>query len=119
VRVVLFNDTIEALNYATGTMRIQLNGQSVPSLYLNHYVQLFLKPGEYELMLEHWDLFQFTDRFAIAIVEPAAYLRLWTTPFGNNFEALHELPNDFDSEFTGGRDWSKWPAFKVDAPNGE
>jgi O-methyltransferase involved in polyketide biosynthesis len=39
-------------------------------------------------MLEHWDLFQFTDRFAIAITEPAAYFRVWTTPFGNDFEQL-------------------------------
>jgi hypothetical protein len=111
VRVVFFNDTFEALNWATGTIRIQINGQTAPSLYLNHYAQLFLRPGKYELMLEHWDVFKFTDRFQVEITPPESVFRVWTTPLGNKYEILETLPPDFESRFIGGRDPSEWPMF--------
>ena len=112
VRVVLFNDTLEGLNWTTGTMRIQIDGRTAPSLYLNHYAQLFLKPGRYDLMLEHWDLFQFTDRYPVEITAPESFFRVWTTPFGNEYERVEALPPDFESHFIGGRDPAKWPAFQ-------
>jgi hypothetical protein len=112
VRVVFFNDTFEPLNYATGTIRIQIDGKTAPSLYLNHYAQLFLKPGQHEVMLEHWDLFTFTDRYQVEIQPPEAYFRVWTTPLGNKYEHLESLPPDFRTRFTGGRDPLKWQAFE-------
>jgi hypothetical protein len=110
--VVFLNDTFEGLNWATGTIRIQIDGQTAPSLYLNHYAQLFLKPGEYELVLEHWDLVTFTDRYRIAIAPPEAFLRLWTTPLGNRYELLKALPPDFEARFIGGRNQAQWPTFE-------
>lgn len=112
VRVVFFNDTFEALNWATGTIRIQIDGHTAPSLYLNHYAQLFLKPGEYELMLEHWDIVTFTDHYKIEIVQPESFIRVWTTPLGNKYEFVDSLPSDFESRFVGGRDPSEWPVFQ-------
>ena len=112
VRVVFFNDTLEALNWATGTIRIQVDGQTAPSLYLNHYAQLFLRPGEYELMLEHWDVFKFTDRYRVQIAEPGMFFRVWCTPFATKYEVLKTLPPHFESHFTGGRNPSKWPVFE-------
>jgi hypothetical protein len=112
IRVVIFNDTFEALNWATGTMRIQFDGHSAPSLYLNHYAQLFLKPGSYELMLEHWDVVTFTDRFQVEISRPECFIRVWTTPLGNRYEFVDSLPANFESRFIGGRDPAQWPPFR-------
>jgi len=115
VRVVVFNDTFEAMNFDnSGVMRIQIDGQTAPSLYLRHYAQLFLKPGEHQLLLEHFDLFLFTDKFRLKVEPPATFVRIWTTPFGNRFEVVPELPANFHTRFIGGRDPAQWPAFHAE-----
>jgi len=110
-RVVFFNDSSEALYFESGNIRIQLNGSTAPSLYLNHYAQLFLVPGEYELMLEHFDLFKFTDRYDIAISGPEVFIRIWCRPVSTQYERVEKLPDDFQNRFIGGRDPSQWPPF--------
>ena len=110
-RVVFFNDSTEALYPSSGNIRIQLDGKTAPSLYLNHYSQLFLSPGRYELLLEHWDVFTFTDEYEIEIREPDTFIRIWCSPISTKHEIVESLPADFDQRFIGGRDLTKWPPF--------
>jgi hypothetical protein len=117
-RVVFFNDSIEALYFESGNIRIQLNGQTAPSLYLNHYAQLFLRPGDYELLLEHFDLFTFTDRYKITIAGQQVLIRLWCRPISTKYEIVEKLPDNFEVNFVRGRDPTKWPPFAPAPPNG-
>jgi hypothetical protein len=55
-RVVLFNTSNRLLYFESGPIRIQLDGQQLPSIWLDHYVQAFVEPGTYELKLEHYDM---------------------------------------------------------------
>jgi hypothetical protein len=111
-RVVLFNDSLEGLYFESGNIRIQLNGMTAPSLYLNHYAQLFLPPGDYEFLIEHYDLFWFRDRYRINIRGPEAFMRLWCTLVSTKYELVDQLPADFTSHYTGGRDPRQWPKFE-------
>ena len=115
-RVVFFNDSIEALYFESGNIRIQIDGKTAPSLYLNHYAQLFIPPGSYELMLEHFDLFNFTNRYEITISGREVFFRIWCRPVSTRYEIVDKLPDDFESRFTGGRDASKWPSFVPQPP---
>jgi hypothetical protein len=112
VRVVFFNDTVEALYPASGNIRVQLNGSTAPSLYLNHYAQLFVAPGRYELMLEHWDLVTFTDHYTIELRGPEMFIRIWCSPVSTKYEVVGALPESFEEKFIGGRDPAQWPAFE-------
>lgn len=109
VRVVFYNTSIDALNWATGTVRIQVDGRTAPSLYLNHYAQVFLEPGPHELLLAHWDMFEFTDRYTITLAGREAFFEVYTTPFGTKYRQVDALPPDFMRRFKGGRDPSQWP----------
>ncbi len=115
-RVVIFNDTPE-IYLAEGHIRIQVGGFTAPSLYLNHYVQLFLLPGAYEFLFEHWDFVMIKDRYAIEISEPETFIRIRSGRLDNEVTLVDELPSDFLEEFVGGRDPAKWPGFPLTTPS--
>ena len=49
VRVVFFNTSNKIVYPTSGSVRIQLNGQTVPTVHFDNYTQIFVEPGEYEL----------------------------------------------------------------------
>jgi hypothetical protein len=54
-RVVFLNTSNKLLYFESGPIKINLNGQQVPSIWLDHYVQVFVDPGTHPLHLEHYD----------------------------------------------------------------
>jgi hypothetical protein len=107
VRVVLFNASNHALYFESGPIRIQLDGRQLPSIWLDHYVQVFVPPGEHQLLLEHYDLFMWKGRYTIHLSGPEAFLKVYNRPTTTRLERVDELPEDFFSRFKP-RDPDAW-----------
>jgi hypothetical protein len=107
VRVIFFNDESVLRPGSNGkqhcnasVIRIKLDGKVSPNLYTSSYVQLFLKPGKYELQLERWFLATLTDQYRVEIQEPKAYFRVWSTLIGTNYEKVEAVPLTSRRPFT-------------------
>lgn len=107
-RVVLFNTSNRALYFESGPIRIQLNGRQLPSIWLDHYVQAFVEPGEYELKLEHYDVFFWKGTHLIQVDAPEVFLEVYNLPTTTKYRRVDQLPDDFHSRFTPGRDPGSW-----------
>jgi hypothetical protein len=109
-RIVFFNSSNPALYFESGVIRIRLNGDTVPSLWLRKYVQVVVDPGEYELLLEHYDLFSFTDTYSLSLPPGDVFLEVYCSPISTKFKRHESIPPEFARRYTPGRDPVKWNA---------
>jgi hypothetical protein len=108
VRVVFFNKSNKALYPTSGSVRIQLNGESVPTVHHNRYTQVFLAPGRYELLLEHWDLAYFTSRYTIELGGEAAYFAVFSRLVSTGYRQVPELPPNFTAHWSPAKHPEQW-----------
>jgi hypothetical protein len=108
VRVVFFNTSNHALYFESGHIRIQLDGYQIPTIWLDRYVQVYAEPGEHELLLEHYDVLMWKSRYTVEFVGPEVFLEVYNNPTSTKYKEVDELPADFHSRFTPGRDPSDW-----------
>ena len=109
-RVVFFNSSSPGLYFESGVIRIRLNGDTVPSLWLRKYVQVVVDPGEYNLLLEHYDLFSFTNTYTLSLPPGDVFLEVYCSPISTKFKRHESLPLNFKRRYTPGRDPAKWNA---------
>lgn len=110
VRVVFFNTSSRALYFESGWIRIRLDGRTVPTLWIDEYTQIFAEPGEHKLLLEHFDLFRFTDRYAVHFSGQEIFLEVWCRPISTTFRQVESLPPEFSQRFSVARDPAEWNA---------
>ena len=108
VRVVFFNTSNHALYFESGHIRIQLDGNQIPTIWLDRYVQVYAEPGEHQLLLEHLDVFMFTDQYTVSFEGPEVFLEVFNNITSTKYKQVDELPPDFDSRFKLGRDPNDW-----------
>jgi len=108
VRVVFFNTSNHALYFESGHIRIQLDGNQVPTIWLDEYVQVYAEPGEHQLLLEHVDVFTFTDRYTVLLEDREVYLEVFNNVTSTKYKQVDDLPSDFHSRFKSGRNPSDW-----------
>jgi hypothetical protein len=108
VRLVFFNTSNHALYWESGHIRIQLDGNQIPTIWLDEYIQVYAEPGEHQLLLEHLDVFMFKDRYALVLEGPEVFLEVYNGVTSTNYERVDELPPEFHSRFKPGRDPNDW-----------
>jgi len=108
VRVVFFNTSNHALYFESGHIRIQLDGQQIPTVWLDRYVQVYAEPGEHELLLEHLDILMWKSRYTIQFEGPEVFLKVYNHPTSTKYKEVDELPANFHSRFKPGRDPNDW-----------
>ena len=108
VRLVFFNTSNHALYWESGHIRIQLDGNQIPTIWLDEYIQIYAEPGEYQLLLEHLDVFMFTDRYTLVLEGPEVFLEVYNGVTSTKYKRVDELPPDFHSRFRPGRDPNDW-----------
>jgi len=108
VRVVFFNTSNHALYFESGHIRIQLDGNQIPTIWLDEYVQVYAEPGEHQLLLEHVDVFTFTDRYTVLLKDREVFLEVFNNVTSTKYRQVDELPPDFHSRFKPGRDPGDW-----------
>jgi len=108
VRLVFFNTSNHALYWESGHIRIQLDGNQIPTIWLDEYVQVYVEPGEYQLLLEHLDVFMFKDRYTLVLEDPEVFLEVYNGVTSTKYRRVEELPPDFHSRFKPGRDPNDW-----------
>ena len=109
-RVMFFNTSNRALYFESGWIRIRLDGRTVPTLWLNEYVQIFVQPGSHELLLEHYDVFSFTDTYRLEVAGREMLLEVWCRPFSTTFRQVDALPSNFATDFSAARKPAEWNA---------
>jgi hypothetical protein len=107
-RVVFINTSNRFLYFESGPVRIQLDGNQLPSIWLDHYVQAFVEPGEYDLLLEHYDVIHWKGRHRIQIEGTEMFISVYNLPISTEYEILDSLPEDFFTRFKPGRDPANW-----------
>ena len=108
-RVIFFNRSNKALYPTSGSVRIQLDGVTVPTVHHNRYTQVFLEPREYDLLLEHFDLFAyFKGRHRIVVEAPNSYFAVYSTMVSTKFEQVKELPEGFLLHWSPAKYPSQW-----------
>ena len=110
VRVVFFNTSNRALFWESGWIRIRLDGRTVPTLWLDEYTQILTEPGEHRLLLEHFDLFQFTDTYTVTFSGTEVFLEVFCTTLSTKFRQVERLPAQFPQHFNVARDPAEWNA---------
>lgn len=108
IRVVFFNNSNRFLYFESGPIRIQLNGQQVPSIWLDHFVQVFIEPGEYDLLLEHFDIITWKSRYKVKLEGPENFVELYNRPTSTRYRLVEALPQDFATRFRPGRSPATW-----------
>lgn len=108
VRVVFYNASNRVLYVDSGPIRIQLDGEQVPSIWLDRYIQVYAQPGEHELLLEHYDLFTWKRRYTIDLKGPEVFLKVYNTPISTKYKQVYELPSNFHARYKPGRDPNNW-----------
>ncbi len=108
VRVVFFNTSNHVLYFESGHIRIQLDGNQIPTIWLDRYVQVYAEPGEHQLLLEHLDVLMFTNQYTVSFEGPEVFLEVFNGITSTKYKQVDELPPDFKSRFTLGRDPNDW-----------
>ena len=99
VRIVLYNTSHESLYFMSGTIKVEIDDHSVPSLGLNRYVQLFLEPGRHRLHLEHWDLLVFDNEYSINFMGSDVFMEVYCAPTSTRFRRVDSLPPNFTAHY--------------------
>ena len=98
-RVVFFNTSNKALYPASGFVRIQLNGSTIPTVNHDRYTQIFLEPGEYDLLLQHVDLVTFTSKYRITVDGPDLFIAAYSQLVSTGFKVHKQLPARFEQHW--------------------
>lgn len=98
-RVVFFNDSHDLLYAMTGKIWIGLNNKKIGMINRNQYIEVNLSKGNYELFLEHWDLFVFKSRHNIVLEKDTNYVLVKTKPTSNDFKIIESKPDNFENRF--------------------
>lgn len=109
-RVVFLNTNFVSEAYGAGPIRIQLGGRQLPSVWPERYVQAFVEPGEYELLIEQSYGFFWKSRDQITVAGDQILVSLYRTTIGlfPHYEIVEELPSDFEEAFRPGRHPASW-----------
>jgi len=107
-RVVFINTSNRALYFESGPIRMQLDGRQLPSIWLSHYVQAFIEPGEHDLLLEHYDLIHWKGRHKLSVEGSEMFVGVYNLPISTEYEILEALPEDFSTRFNPGRNPANW-----------
>lgn len=109
-RVVFLNTNFVSEAYGAGPIRIQLDGRQLPSVWPERYVQVFVEPGEYELLIEQSYGFFWRSRDRIQIEGDQVLVALYRTTLGlfPHSEIVDALPRDFEEAFRPGRHPASW-----------
>jgi hypothetical protein len=101
VKVVFFNDSNRFLYGLDGSGKINviLAGKNVASLQICAYVQLFVDPGQYDLLLAHRDMATFESRHRLRVQGDAVFVKVYSQPISTDFEIVDALAADFSSRF--------------------
>ena len=96
--------------YGAGPIRIQLGGRQLPDVWPERYVQAFVEPGEYELLIEQSFGFFWKSRDRITVAGDQVLVSLYKNTLGlfPHYEIVDELPGDFDEAFRPGRHPASW-----------
>lgn len=100
-RVIFFNTSDQSfagLPFA-GNIQLAISGDWYPDIDKNSYLQLFLKPGEYDVKLQHTDSFAFTDSYDLVVGNDTVYVNIFRRMFSNELVVVDELPLDFEKKF--------------------
>jgi hypothetical protein len=109
VRVVFFNTSNKIVYPTSGSVRIQLNGQTVPTVHFDNYTQVFVEPGEYDLLLEHFDtVAYFKKRYHVEISPPEAFFAVYSKPISTGYDQVPVLPADFRARWSPAKLPSQW-----------
>jgi len=100
-RIIVFNATESS--WVTGgpiaTIQIEINGKYAASISGSHYLQLFLKPGDHSIKLEHSDPFAFTDNYTLSVGNAPLYVKIIRKSGNNKLEIVDELPLGFTDNY--------------------
>lgn len=109
-RVVFINTDYGGSTFGSGPIRIQLDGKQIPSVWPERFIQTFLAPGEYDLLLEHSFGFFWKRRGEIVVEDEPLLIAVFKPAFGfgPDYDFIDELPSDFESAFTPGRHPKSW-----------
>lgn len=109
-RVVFLNTNYPSEAGGSGPIRIQLDGRQIPSIWPERYVQAFIEPGEYDLLIEQSSGFFWKKRDHITIAGEELLIGVYKPSFSMYpaYEILDKLPSDFEEEFLPGRHPASW-----------
>ena len=99
-KVIFFNNVSFAHSVdRTGTIAISLNGKGLATLKAFSYVQVFLEKGQYDLYMEHWDLFVFKSNHKLQIDKDEVFVEVSPTATSNKYKILDQLPSGFEEKY--------------------
>ncbi len=109
-RVIFLNTNYPSEASGAGPVRIRFNGQQIPSVWPERYVQAFVEPGVYDLVIEQSKLFFWERKVRVTVQSDQFLISVYRTPFGlyPAYEVLDELPSDFETAFQPGRHPKSW-----------
>ncbi|MCP4904975.1 MAG: hypothetical protein GY910_08330 [bacterium] len=109
-RILFINVNYRSEGRGSGPVRIQLGGKQIPSVWPERYIQAFVEPGEYDLVLEQTGWFSWSLSHPISVKGDEILVSVRAPTFGLYpvLEILDELPSDFDSAFRPGRHPKSW-----------
>lgn len=101
VRLLLFNDSNRFLYGldGSGKINVKLAGKNVASLEIGTFVQLFVDPGQYDLLLAHRDMVTFESSHRLAVQGDAMFVKVYSQPVSTDLEILNTMPVDFADQF--------------------
>jgi hypothetical protein len=107
-KVIFFNTSNHFLYFESGMIRIKLNGDQLPTLNLDRYIQVFVEPGTYVLKLEHFDLFMWKGTHSLTVDSLEVFVEVYNSLFSTKFRRVDALPENFRERFKAGRHPSNW-----------
>jgi len=107
-KVTFFNTSNHFLYWESGMIRIKIDGDQLPTLNLDRYIQTFVEPGTYEIRLEHFDLFMWKGTHELMVDAPEVYVEVFNSLISTEMRRVDSLPDDFGERFTPGRQPSNW-----------
>lgn len=110
-RILFFNSTNRLLSLATHKLVITLNDQVSPPIPANSFLQFFLEPGSYDILLTRWDGVHFSEPYALVVADEPVYAQ-WhikhIVPIlgikKQVIEQVDSLPAEFEKNFISALD---------------
>ncbi|GEM_PF-1946183 len=101
VKVLFFNDSNRFLYGldGSGKINVTLAERNVASLQIGTYVQLFMDPGQYNLVLAHRDMATFESKHRLRVQGDAVFVKVYSQPMSTDFDIVNALPTEFTRDF--------------------
>lgn len=93
-KVVFYNDTNMIVYPSSSAVGIEviIDGMLVSKLRWHQQIEVYVKKGRHDLVLTHWDLFKFVDRYEIEFTEDNYMVDISCRPVSTVYEIRQELP---------------------------